>query len=349
LSERLKLSAFILAAGKASSAAKRAQAYEQAGVEYLGVAEAYDKDAVAMLGFLAGQTEHAQLLSQILPIYSRTPTLTAMTAAGIDFVSEGRFNLGLGASGPQVIEGWHGVAYDAPVGRTREVVEICRQVWRREVVSYEGSHYQLPLPAGSGTGLGKALKLISEPYRDSIPVFIASLGDKNVELTAEIAEGWLPHLFFPERADRVWAAPLAAGAAKRAADLPPLQVVAGGPMAIGEDVEPLRERGRPAIALYVGGMGARGKNFYNNVVSKYGFEREAALIQDLYLDGQRKEAAAAIPDELLEGLSLIGDEAYLKDRLAAFKAAGVTILQVDPVGADPVADIRRLRELIEEV
>ncbi len=341
----MKLSAFVNQSAGPVAALERAIALEDAGIDVIGVAEAYGVDGVSLLGFLAGRTSRVELMSQILPIYTRTPTLTAMTAAGLDLMSGGRFTLGLGASGPQVIEGFHGLPYDAPLGRTREVVEICRQVWRRERVQFSGKHYEVPRPGG----LGKPLKMITHPVRDRIPVFLAALGEQNVELTAEVAEGWITFLFVPERSSSVWGAALSRGLARRDPALGPLQVCAGGPLAIGEDVTALRDRARPGLALYVGGMGARGKNFYNTVVQRYGFEREAALIQDLYLDGKKAEAEAAVPAELLEGSSLIGPEGYVRDRLRAYADAGVTVLQVDPVGPDPVADVRRLRALVDDL
>src|SRR5918992_4852965 len=210
---------------------------EAAGLDVAMVAEVYTFDAVSQLGYLAAVTERVELMSSILPIYSRTPTLTAMTAAGLDYVSGGRFTLGLGASGPQVIEGWHGVPYDAPLQRTREVVEICRKVWRRERLEHEGTKYRLPLPADQGTGLGKPLKLINTPVRDRIPVMLAALGPKNVELAAEIAEAWEPIFFMPEKAQDVWGDSLAAGRAKRDPALGDLQIVVGVPVAIGDGVE----------------------------------------------------------------------------------------------------------------
>src|SRR5919107_2194288 len=259
---------------------------ESAGLDVAMVAEVYTFDAVSQLGYLAAVTERVELMSAIFPLYSRTPTLTAMTAAGLDYVSDGRFILGLGASGPQVIEGWHGVPYDAPLQRTREVVEICRQVWRRERLVHEGPKYTIPLPAEQGTGLGKPLKLINTPVRDRIPVMLAALGPKNVELAAEIADAWEPIFFYPEKASSVWGDSLAAGKAKRDPALGELQVITGVPVAVGDDVEPLLEFVRPSLALYIGGMGARGKNFYNDLARRYGHEAEAAVIQDLYLDGK---------------------------------------------------------------
>ena len=319
-------------------------ALEEAGLDVVWVAEAYGFDSPTIMGYLAAKTSRVQIGSAILPIYSRTPALLAQTAAGLDAVSGGRAILGLGASGPQVIEGWLGVAYDRPLGRTREIIGICRQAWRRERLTSDGI-YQLPLPPGRGTGLGKPLKMLTHPVRERIPIYVAALGDKNVKMTAELADGWLPFLFIPERAGDVWGAALAAGAAKRSPELGPLEVVAGGPVAIGADVEHLRDLARPLIALYVGGMGAKGRNFYHDLVSRYGYAAEADRIQELYLAGKTTEAAAAVPSELLERTSLIGPESYVRDRLAEFREAGVTMLNVTPLGADPRAVISTLKEM----
>jgi F420-dependent oxidoreductase-like protein len=327
-------------------AAERAVELEQVGVDVLWVAEAYGYDAVARLGYLAARTHHVQLGSGILNIYSRTPALLAQTAAGLDDVSGGRAILGLGASGPQVIEGFHGVAYDRPVQRTREIMDICRMIWRRQVVQYNGRVFRLPLPPEQGTGLGKPLKILTHPKRDQIPIYLASLGDRSVELAAQHADGWLPIFFLPEKAHLIWGEPLRRGLAQRSEQLGPLEVVAGGALAIGAGLEHLRDRDRPHLALYVGGMGARSKNFYNQLVCQYGYEREAAEIQDLYLSGKKKEAEALVPEELLEGLSLIGSEGYVKDRIAAFKAAGVTLLDVEPIGSDALGDVARVRDWI---
>jgi len=329
-----------------AEAADRVGALERAGLDIVWVAEAYSFDAVSYMGYLAARTERITIGSAILPIYTRTPTLLGMTAAGLDALSGGRFILGLGASGPQVIEGFHGVAYDAPLGRTREVIDVCRQVWRRERVVHDGAYYQIPLPAERGTGLGKPLKLINQPVRPDIPIYVASLGPRNVELTAEVADGWLPLFYAPEKAAAVFGPALAKGAANRPAELGPLEVVAGGIVAIGDDVEHLRDLQRPTVALYVGGMGARGHNFYNDLACRYGYETEAKLIQDLYLDGRKAEAEAAIPGEFLEQLSLVGPAGYVRERIAAFADAGVTVLNVNPVGPDPVGTIARLRELV---
>jgi F420-dependent oxidoreductase-like protein len=290
------------------------------------------------MGYIAALTETVEIGSAILPIFTRTPTLIAMTAAGIDTLSDGRFHLGLGSSGPQVIEGFHGVPFNAPIGRTREIVDVCRQVWRREApLVHEGTYYSMPLPPDQGTGLGKALKIIAHPVRPAIPIWVAALGEKNVAMTAEVADGWIPMMFMPEKAREIWGPALDAGAAKRDPSLGPLQITTGGLLAIGEgdDVVALRELSRPMVALYVGGMGAKGKNFYNDVVRRYGFEEEAEQIQNLYLDGRKQEAEALVPAELLEATSLCGPESYVAERIAAYAEAGVTHLQVTPM---PVGD-----------
>jgi len=321
--------------------------YERAGLDIIYVPEAYSFDAVSQLGYIAARTERLELASGILQIYTRTPALTAMTAAGLDFVSGGRFTLGIGASGPQVIEGFHGVPYTAPLGHTRELVEICRMVWRRERVEYQGKYYRVPLPADQGTGLGKPLKLINQPVRADIPIVIASIGPKNVELTAEIGNGWQPLFYLPERAADVWGDALAAGKAKRAPELGELDVAPQIPVALGEDLGALRDAVRPLLALYVGGMGARGKNFYNDLACRYGFEAAAKKVQDLYLDGKKEEAAAALPDELLDGIGLIGPEGRIKERLAALAEAGVTTLNLTPLGNSAAATVRQIERIVE--
>jgi F420-dependent oxidoreductase-like protein len=336
----MKISTLLSYAGGFRRAAAELTELESAGLDLVWVAEAYGFDSPSLMGYIAALTERVEIGSAILPIYSRTPTLIAMTAAGIDALSEGRFHLGLGSSGPQVIEGWHGVPFDGPIGRTREIVDVCRKVWARQApLVHEGSFYTMPLPAGEGTGLGKALKIIAHPVRPAIPVWVAALGEKNVAMTAEVADGWIPMLFMPEKARRVWGASLDAGAAKRDPSLGPLQISAGGLLAIGEsdEVIKLRELARPTVALYVGGMGAKGKNFYNDVARRYGFEHEAEQIQELYLGGKKAEAEALVPDELLEATSLCGPPGYVAERIAAYAEAGVTDLQVMPV---PVGDQR---------
>lgn len=318
---------------------------ERAGLDIVFVPEAYSFDAVSALGYLAASTQRVQLASGIMQLYTRTPTLTAMTAAGLDYVSDGRFILGLGASGPQVIEGFHGVPYDAPIARTREVVAICRQVWRRERVQFDGEHYTIPLPKDRGTGLGKPLKLINEPVRERIPVLLAALGPKNVELTAEIAEGWQPIFFLPEKAGEVWGTSLAAGRAKRDPALGELEVYAGPVLAIGDDVDPLREFVKPHLALYIGGMGAKGKNFYHALATSYGYGAQADRIQELYLAGDKEAAAKAVPDELVRDVSLIGSAGFVKERVAAFREAGVTALNVVPIAETPAARVKLIEQL----
>jgi F420-dependent oxidoreductase-like protein len=330
----MKLATQLSYAGGFKEAAQEVVDMEKAGLDLVWVAEAYGFDGPSLMGYLAALTKKVEIGAAILPIYTRTPTLIAMTAAGLDALSDGRFHLGLGASGPQVIEGFHGVPYTNPLGRTREIIEICRDVWKREApLVHQGKNFTLPLPADQGTGLGKALKIIAKPVRSEIPIWIASLGEKNVELTAEVADGWIPILFIPERAKDVWGAPLAAGTKKRDANLGELMITAGGLLAIGEGEEftKLRELQRSMVALYVGGMGAKGKNFYNELATRYGYEKEAEEIQDLYLSGKKKEAEAAVPDEFLELTTLCGPKSYVAERIAAFKEAGVTHLQVHPL------------------
>jgi F420-dependent oxidoreductase-like protein len=318
---------------------------EKTGVDIALVAEAYSYDAVSQLGYLAAKTSRIELGSGVVPIYVRTPSLLAMTAAGLDYVSDGRFRLGIGTSGPQVMEGFHGVAFDAPLGRTREVVDICRQVWRRERVQYDGKYYQIPLPPDRGTGLGKPLQLINHPVRDRIPITIAALGPKNVELTAEIAEGWQPVFFYPEKADSVWGESLRAGFAKRDSSLGPLEVMVSAPLAIGDDVDDRLGWAKPQLALYIGGMGARGRNFYHNLATRYGFGDVADHIQDLYLDGKKAEAIEAVPDELVRSVSLVGPRGFVKERVAAYADAGATTLLLQPLSDDRRESVRFVEEL----
>jgi F420-dependent oxidoreductase-like protein len=246
-----------------------------------------------------------------------------------------------------VIEGFHGVPYDKPLGRTREIVDILRRGLRRETLVHDGI-FTLPLPADQGLGLGKPLKLLNKPERPSVPIYVAALGPKNVEGVAEYADGWLPFLFVPEKAGDVWGESLARGKAKRHADLGPLEVSAGGMVAIGEgpETKAFLDFVRPTVALYVGGMGARGKNFYNDLMRQYGYEKEAEEIQDLYLGGNKRDAEKLVPADLLELGNLVGPASYVKERIAAFAEAGVTNLQVIPASDDPAATIRQLRELV---
>jgi len=341
----MKLSMPLMYAGNPRDAADSVATLEKAGLDTVWVAEVYGYDSPTLMGYLAAKTETIEIGSAIMNVYSRTPALLAQTAAGLDNVSGGRAILGLGASGPQVIEGWHGMPYSKPLSRTREVVDIVRMALRREKLVHEGI-FTLPLPHDQGLGLGKPLKLLTKPERPVVPIYIAALGQKSVEATAEYADGWLPFLFAPERADAVWGKALAAGNAKRDEGLAPLEIAAGGMVAVGDDVKAMLDFARPMFALYIGGMGAKGKNFYNDLVSQYGFEEEAAKIQDMYLGGNKRDAEALVPLELLEMCNLVGPASYVKERIAAFQEAGVTSLQITPVAEDPAALVSQLKEWV---
>jgi F420-dependent oxidoreductase-like protein len=350
----VKLSMMINYAGGFKEAAQRVVQLEKAGLDQVWIAEAYSFDAISQVGYLAAITERVEIGTGIVNVYSRTAALMAMTAAGCDHVSDGRFILGLGASGPQVVEGFHGVPYEKPMQRIKEYIEACRMVWKREQkFEYHGQTVQVPLPEGQGTGLGKPLKLINHPLRSDIPIWWASLKDRSVEATAEIADGWLPIMFIPEKYHSVWGPQLKAGLAKRDPSRGRLDIAAGGMLAIDEGLTGDAQRkvldlGRPNMALYVGGMGARGKNFYNDIARAYGYEKEAVEVQDLYLEGRKEEAAAALPGEWLELANLVGPPGYVRERVAAFKEAGVTVLSVNPVGSDPVRQIETLRSLVDD-
>ena len=328
---------------------------EKAGLDQVWVAEAYSYDSVSQIGYIAARTERVEIATGILNVFSRTPALMAMTAAGCDYVSDGRFILGLGASGPQVVEGFHGVPYEQPMQRIREYIEACRKIWKREdKFTFDGKTFQVPLPEGHGTGLGKPLKLINHPVRSEIPVWWASLKGRSVAATAEIADGWLPIFFLPERFRQVWGAALDEGLAKRDPSLKPLEISAGGMLMIDEKMvgaerDKVLGYARPQLALYVGGMGAPGKNFYNDICRDYGYVDEAKTVQDLYLSGHKDEAAAALPNEWLELSNLVGPRSYVKERIAAFRDAGVTVLSVNPLGPNPTAQVEQLRELIDSV
>ena len=340
----MKLSVPMMYAGNPRETADQVADMEAAGLDTIWVAEPYGVDAPTLMGYLAAKTEKVEIGAAILNIYSRTPGALLQTAAGLDNVSGGRAIIGLGASGPQVIEGFHGVKYDKPVARTKEIIDIIRRGMRGERVTSDGI-YQLPLP----DGLGKPLKLLNKPERKAVPLYIAALGPKSVEGAAEYADGWLPFLFHPEKAHEVWGEPLATGTANRQEGLAPLEVCAGGMLAIGEGPETtaLLDFARPLYALYVGGMGARGKNFYNELACRYGYEKEAKEIQDLYLDGHKRDAEAKVPLEWLEAGNLVGPASYVKERVEAFKAAGVTNLQVTPASDDPVATIGQVKEMLD--
>ncbi len=345
----MKLSMPLMYAGNPRDAADQVSQLEKAGLDTVWVAEAYGFDSPTLMGYLAAKTETIEIGAAILNIYSRTPSALLQTAAGLDNVSGGRAILGLGASGPQVIEGFHGVPYSKPLARTAEVIDLVRRGLKREKLENDGI-FKLPLSKEDGavTGLGKPLKILNHPERDTIPIYIAGLGPKSVEQAAEIADGWIPILFHPEKAHLVWGESLKAGTAKRSSALQPLEISAGGMVAIGEgaDTLALLDLARPTFALYVGGMGARGKNFYNDVAAAYGYEEEAQLIQELYLSGKKKEAEAAIPTDWLEAANLVGPASYVRERIEAFREAGVTNLSLTPVSDDPTATIAQMKEWV---
>ncbi len=328
------------------SLARRAKDLESAGVDLVWGGEIYGFDLVSTLTFVAAHTEKMQLMTGILPIYSRSPALIAQTAMTIDTLSEGRFILGLGSSGPQVIEGWHGVPFTKPIGMTRDVIEICRKVWSGDKVEYDGRAFSLPLAEGEGTGLGKPLRLMCKPLRRDIPIAVAAIGPKNVELAAQAANVWQPIHFLPEKFNDVWGESLAAGKAKRDAELGDLEIVAGGTVALGSGphVESARKAVRDNVGFYVGGMGARDKNFYNDLFRRYGYEQEATDIQDLFLSGKREEAFAAVPDDYVDRASLTGDEGRVRERIEVYKEVGVTYLNIDVP-----ADTENPLEVIEKV
>ncbi len=347
----MKLSMMINYSGDFHADVDKVVELEKAGLDVVWVPEAYSFDAVSQMGYLAAKTSTIEIGSAILNVFSRTATCMAQTAAGLDFVSNGRFILGLGASGPQVIEGFHGVPYEKPMPRIRDYINVCRMTMKREKVVYDGPTVKVPLPEGEGTGLGKPLKIINHPVRDTVPIFWASLMGQSVKATARLADGWIPVFFDPEKFPTVWGDDLKAGQAERDPDLGVLQISAGGMVAIGDDLvgdkqSQILDFARPSSALYIGGMGARDKNFYNTICQKYGYVDEAIEIQDLYLDGQKDAAAAAVPAELLEKTHLVGPQGYIKERLAAYKEAGVTHLSVNPVGGDAVKTIEKLKELL---
>ena len=300
---------------------------DELGFSCAWAAEAYGSDVPTVLAWVGAQTRQIGLGSSILQIPARSPAMTAMTAATLDALSGGRFRLGLGVSGPQVSEGWHGVRFAHPLQRTREYVDIVNLALARKRVRYEGQHYTLPLPDGPG----KALQLTVHPVREHIPIYLASVGPKNLELTGEIADGWLAIFlstdFVGEQLDRI-----TAGRAKAGKTLEGFDVVASAPLSIDEDLQAAANPIRGYAALYIGGMGSREVNFYNRLAGDMGFEREAAVIQDRYLARDYEAAAAAVPFDFLDSTSLIGPKSRIAERMAAFAEAGVTTLNVMPQG-----------------
>jgi F420-dependent oxidoreductase-like protein len=316
---------------------------DAAGFHSVWTAEAYGSDAATPLAWFAGQTENIKLGAAIFQIPGRSPAMAAMTAVTLDHLSNGRFLLGVGTSGPQVAEGWHGQRFAKPLGRTREYVEIVRKALSRERLTYDGETYKLPLPDGPG----KALKLMIAPVQERIPIYIAAIGPKNTQLVGEIADGWLPVFFSPEHVDH--SRELLDEGARRAGrtlgddfDIAPTVQVA-----IDDDVDRARDAMRPFVALYVGGMGSREKNFYNALVRRYGFDDAAQEIQDLYLDGKKEEAAAAIPPALIDQVSICGPRERVKERLEVYRDAGVGTLIVSPMAFDPEQRRRTIRELAD--
>jgi F420-dependent oxidoreductase-like protein len=294
---------------------------EALGYDSVWAAEAWGTDAVSVLAWLGASTTRIKIGSAIMQMPGRTPANTAMTAATLDLMSGGRFILGLGTSGPQVVEGWHGQPWGKPLVRTREYVEIVRAALRREAVEHRGEHYRIPYDGPGATGLGKPLKLMLRPLRADIPIYLAAIGPKNVALATEIADGWLPLFVDPER--------FAAAFGESVAGAPAgFEIAATVSVLVGDDVQALRDALKPHIALYVGGMGSKGKNFYNSLVSRYGWEAEAARIQELYLGGRQREAIAAVPDELVDAVSLVGPKERIRDRLEAWRETPVTTLVV---------------------
>lgn len=317
---------------------------ERLGYDSVWAAEAYGSDVVTVLSWIGAQTSKIKLGTGILQMPARTPAMTAMTVATLDQLSGGRVLMGLGLSGPQVVEGWHGRPYGKPIGKTREYVSIVQSILAREApLEHQGVHYQIPYNGPDATGLGKPLKLISHPLRADVPVYLAAIGPKNVELTAELADGWLPVFYLPERADEIWGDALRAGLAK--ADNPDkvLDVSPAISAMVTDNIQQARDTIKPSVALYIGGMGAKGKNFYFDLACRYGYEQHATLIQDAYLAGNRGEAIATVPNELIDDLNLIGSKEQIADRLEVWKESGVGTLQIS---STDIPTLRTLAELV---
>ena len=298
-----------------------AQEADRLGFHSVWTSEAWGADAVTMASWIAATTEQIGIGTAIMQMPARTPAMTAMTVATLDQLSGGRVLLGLGTSGPQVVEGWHGVAWGKPLGRTREYVEIVRAALRRETVEHHGAHYDIPYSGEDATGLGKPLKLILKPLRRDVPIYLAAIGPKNVALAAEIADGWLPIFFSPYRFREIHG-PSLEGAPDD------FQVAPMCPVLVGDDVQQCRDMLKPMLALYIGGMGAKGKNFYNSLTQRYGFEEAAAKIQELYLSGMKGEAAMTVPDELVDEIALVGPKERIAERLEAWREAGISTLVI---------------------
>ncbi|MFE4503224.1 LLM class F420-dependent oxidoreductase [Rhodococcus sp. NPDC056743] len=297
------------------------QLAEDVGFDCVWSGEAYGSDGVTPLAWLAGHTSRIGLGTAVLGMAGRSPALTAQTAATMDHLSNGRFRLGLGMSGPQVVEGWHGIPYGKPLKRTREYVDVVRQVLRREApLEHHGTYYDVPYTGSDGTGLGKPLKMILHPHRENLPIYLAAIGPRNIELACDIADGWFPVFFSPRRYDAI----LPSGFTPRPDfDLCPILDVV-----VGDNAAECRAQVKPSIALYVGGMGARGKNFYNDVACRYGYADAAEKIQDLYLAGRKEEAIAAVPDDLVDEIALCGPPERIKELIEPWTSAPITSMSL---------------------
>jgi F420-dependent oxidoreductase-like protein len=315
---------------------------ESAGFDSVWAAEAYGSDAATVLAWLAAQTDRIRIGSAIFQMPARSPAMTAMTAATLDQLSNGRVIIGIGSSGPQVAEGWHGQRFGKQLARTREYVEILRKALARERLEHQGEIYELPLPDGPG----KALKLMIGTVQERIPIYLAAIGPKNTQLAGEIADGWIPIFFSPDHVDEAKQL-LAEGAGRAGRDLNGFDIAPSVQVRIDDDLARARDAMRPYLALYVGGMGSREKNFYNALVRRYGFEEAAEEVQNLYLDGKKEEAAAALPDELIDTTTLVGPAERVAERLAIYRHAGIGTVIVSPVASDPDERKQMVRQLAE--
>lgn len=338
----MRLSVALPYEGRPRDAVALVPQYELAGADAVWVAEAWGFDSPTMLGYLAALTSRIDICAGIVNVYSRSPTLIAQTIAGLDHLSGGRAVLGLGSSGPQVVEGWHGVAFEHPIARLGDTIETVRRVLRREPIDLSDR-----IASGRGRGLGKPLRILNRPERPGVPIAVAGLGASSVALAASRADIWLPLFFLPERASQVWDAALTAGGAERQPELGELQVVAGGVLAVDHDIEEARASARRVLARYIGAMGARGANFYFDLACKYGFADDADVIQQLFLAADPAAAAAAVPDELVSMTNLIGSASDVRARVDAYANAGVTELMVTPAGVDQVGQLRRIAALLD--